>query len=115
MEPLSPAWSLELTKLLESEYASMNGPGYCQCIRDERLEARLHHSGVFIRVTQPDEHWRGGLSPSSMADYHDEFLRAQGAGSAALYAMIGESIGEALTNVNVMADRAIDSINRLDG
>ena len=55
----------------------------------------------------------GGLSPSSMADYHDEFLRAQGAGSAALYAMIGESIGEALTNV--MADRAIDSINRLDG
>ena len=107
-----------MTKLLESEYASMNGPGYCQCIRDERLEARLHHSGAFIRVTQPDEHWRGGLSPSSlspssMADYHDEFLRAQGAGSAALYAMIGESIGEALTNV--MADRAIDSINRLDG
>ena len=46
-----------------------------------------------------------------MADY--ELLRTQGAGPTALYAMIGESIGEALTNV--MADRAIDSINRLDG
>ena len=45
-----------------------------------------------------------------MADY--ELLRAQGAGPAALYAMIGESIGEALTNV--MADRAMDSINRFD-
>ena len=28
------------------------GPGYC--IRDERLEARLHHPEAFVRVTQPD-------------------------------------------------------------
>ena len=43
-----------------------------------------------------------------MADY--DLLRAQGAGPAALYAMIGESIGEALTNV--MADRAMDTSSR---
>ena len=38
-----------------------------------------------------------------MADY--ELLRTQGAGPTALYAMIGESIGEALTNVLVRSSR----------